>query len=114
MSANTLEAMSDEPDVYVSDLFDGGSHSGAIVATTPIKAGDLTAEHIGKQLGFHDARIQANIPGEIVRVEHNDGPPQSVSVWFRYLAPVLGRSTRDDFMCVAPWIELQLVETLKF
>jgi hypothetical protein len=106
-------SMSDEADVYASDVFDGKSHSTAVVATTPIKAGDLTADHIGKQLGFHDARIQANMPGEIIRIEHHDGPPPSVSVWFRYLAPVQGRSTRDDYMRVAPWFELQLVETLK-
>lgn len=106
--------MGDATDVYVSDLSDGGPHSGAVVATTPIKARDLSANHVGKHLGFHDDRRQANIPGEIVRVEHNEGPPPSVSVWFRYLAPVPGRSTRDDFMCVAPWLELQLVEMLKF
>lgn len=47
------------------------------------------------------------------QIEHHDGPPPSVSVWFRYLAPILGRSTRDDYMRVAPWFELQLVETLK-
>ena len=105
--------MSKEPDVYASEVFDGRSRSKAVVATTPIKAGDLNDEYVGRQLGFHDTRIQANIPGEITRIEHHDGPPPSVSVWFRYLAPILGRSTRDDYMRVAPWFELQLVETLK-
>ncbi|BBZ29480.1 hypothetical protein MMAD_37750 [Mycolicibacterium madagascariense] len=102
-----------DPEVYASEVFDGDSRSKAIVALTPIRAGDLTAEHVGRQLGFHDARIQANIPGEIKRVEHHDGPKPSVSIWFRYLAPVLGSSKRDDYMRVAPWFELQLVETLK-
>lgn len=104
--------MDREPDIYASEIVNGGVRGHAIVATTPIKAGDLTDGYIGKQLGFHDVRIQANIPGEITRIEHNEGPPISVSVWFRYLAPVPGQSTRDDFMCVAPWFELQLVETL--
>ncbi|WP_142926336.1 hypothetical protein [Mycobacterium marinum] len=103
----------DGVDVYASEVFDGRSRSNAVIATTPIKAGDLSDDHVGRQLGFHDARIQANIPGEITRIEHHDGPRPSVSVWFRYLAPILGRSTRDDYMSVAPWFELQLVETLK-
>jgi hypothetical protein len=85
------------------------------VALTPIKAGDLTDEYIGRQLGFHDARIQANIPGEILRVEHHDGPPATVDVYFRYLAPVPGaKPSGEDFMRVEAWFELQLVETLPF
>jgi hypothetical protein len=69
-----------EVDVYASEVFDGRARSNAVVATTPIKADDLNDDHVGRRLGFHDARIQANIPGEITRIEHHDGPPSSVSV----------------------------------
>lgn len=105
----------DEFDVYVSKL-EGGSETGAVVSTISIKAGDLTQEHVGKTLGFHDDKTQRNVPGEILRIEHHDGPPASVSVWFRYRAPAgrLGLSSNDDYMCVAPYFKLQLVELLKF
>ena len=33
----------------------------------------MNDDHVGGQLGFHDARIQANIPGENTRVGHHDG-----------------------------------------
>ena len=105
----------DEPDVYVGEVTDGtdAPHTSAIVALTPISAGNLTDEHIGRHLGFHDERRQLNLNGEILRVEHNDGPPSSVSVWFRYTAPVVGAPpSGEDFMQVAPWFKLQLVETL--
>lgn len=85
-----MVCVSNEPDVYASEVFDGRSRSTAVVATTPIKAGDLNDDLVGRQFGFHDARIQANIPGEITRVEHHDGPPPCVSVWIRYLARYWG------------------------
>lgn len=84
--------MNEEPDVYVSEVDGGGPHSGAVVSTTPIKAGDLTGDHVGRTLGFHDDQTQRNVPGEILRVEHHYGPPPSVSVWRRCLT-VQGRVT---------------------
>lgn len=103
----------DDVDVYVVEV-EGGPHSSAVVSTTPIRAGDLTDDHIGKMLGFHDDRSQRNVRGEILRVEHHDGPPQSVSVWFRYQAPAgrLGLTTTDDYMNLAPFVMLQIVEML--
>lgn len=106
--------MSDERDVYVSAVVGSDQHSGAVVATTPIRAGDLADEHVGRQLGFHDDRTQVNVPGEILRIQHNEGPPASVSIWFRFTATVPGALSRDDFMQVAPWQDLQLVEALLF
>lgn len=106
--------MNDEPDVYVSELDGGGQHSGAVVSTTPIKAGDLTSDHVGRTLGFHDDQTQRNVPGEILRVEHHEGPPPSVSVWLRYAVMPDGSGPRDDYRRVAPWFVLQLVEMVKF
>jgi hypothetical protein len=86
------------------------------VSTKKIKAGDLNAESVGKTLGFHHDPIQRNVPAKILRVEHHDGPPPSVSVWFHYQAPPekLGLESSDDYMRVAPDFELQLVEMLKY
>jgi hypothetical protein len=109
--------MSDDDgvDVYVSPA-DGCGVTGAVVETTPIKAGKLNDEHIGKFLAFHDQRIQRNISGRILRVEHSEGPPPSVSIWVRYQAPpdLLGLSSADDFMRVAPEFGLQIVDTIPF
>jgi hypothetical protein len=106
--------MSDEPDVYVSNVIGPGTHTDAVVSTVPIKAGDLTTEHGGKSLGLHDAAKEVNLPGKILRIEHHDESPPSVSVWFRYPATPAGVALRDGYMRVAPYFELQLVETLLF
>jgi hypothetical protein len=109
-----ITGVNEEPDVYVSEVDGGGPHTGAVVSTTPIKAGDLTDDHVGRTLGFHDDQTQRNVPGEILRVERHDGPPPSVSVWLRCAAMPDGSGPRDDYMRVAPYFVLQLVEMLKF
>jgi hypothetical protein len=105
----------DDVDVYVSEL-EGGSEMGAVVSTTRIKAGDLDEASVGKLLGFHDDKTQRNVSARILRVEHHDGPPPAVSVWFRYIAPEgrLDLPSLDDYMRVAPGFELQLVEMVRF
>lgn len=107
--------MSDEDDdVYVSELDGSDAYSAAVVSTTLIEAGHLTSDHVGKSLGFHDHHSQRNIPGEILRVEQNDGPTPSVSLWLRFAAMPGGSGPREDYMLVAPGLKLQLVEMLKF
>lgn len=105
----------DDKDVYVSQL-EGGSHTGAVVSTKRIKARELNDESVGKLLGFHDDTTERNVPARILRVEHHDGPPPAVSVWFQYMAPEgrLNLPSLDDFMRVAPDFGLQLVEMVKF
>ncbi len=95
--------------MWVSEVRGDASKTGAVVATTRIRAGALTDEHVGKSLGFRDDATRANISGEILRIEHHDGPPPSVSVWLRYTT--LGR---DDYMRVAPYFEVQLVDAITF
>ncbi|MCV7262654.1 hypothetical protein [Mycolicibacterium poriferae] len=89
----------------------GGGHNSVVVSTTGIRASDLTDEHVGRTLGFHDHATRLNVPGEILRIQHSDGPPPTVSIWLRYPAMPDGSGPRDDFMQTAPWFELQLVET---
>lgn len=110
-----MSSEDDDTDVYVSEL-EGGSETGAVVSTKQIKARDLNDESVGKLLGFHDDKTQRNVPARILRVQHHDGPPPMVSVWFRYIAPGgrLDLPSLDDYMRVAPDFELQLVEMLKF
>ncbi|AEV73142.1 hypothetical protein MycrhN_2557 [Mycolicibacterium rhodesiae NBB3] len=106
-----------DADMWVTDAVSSGPETGAVVSATMIEAGRLTDEHVGKYLGFHDDRTQLNIPGEIKRIEHHDGPPPSVSIWLRYPEQVVervGLGKRDDYMRVAPWFQVQLVETITF
>lgn len=104
----------DQTNMWVSEVRGDASKSGAVVATTRIRAGDLTDEHVGRRIGFHHDGAQVNVAGEILRVEHHGGPPPSVSVWFRYEALVEGMASLDDYMRVAPYFEVQLVEAITF
>lgn len=103
-------------DMWVADVF-GSEHSGAVVAATKINVGDLTDEHVGKYVRFRDDRLRLDIPAEILRiVQRQDESPPMVSIWLRYPPHVLelGLETREVYMDVDTWFEVQLVETIAY
>lgn len=114
----TMDGMSDaESELYATDAVSSGPETRAVVSTTKIAAGDLTDEHVGKSIGFHDDRMQLSIPAQILRIEHREGPPPNVLIWLRCPPQVVELGLlpkRDDFLCVAPWYKVQLVDAITF
>lgn len=107
--------MSDEeaPDVYAAEVVGEGPETGAIVSVTPIKALELSDEHVGKFLGFHTNEF--NYSAKILRVRHfNQGKAPGVSVWLKMSALPDGTPSRDERMHAPFDTELELIDMIPF
>lgn len=106
----------DPPDVYAAEVVGDGPEKGAIVANTRIKARDLTADHVGKFLGFHtEDTEQFNYTAKVLRVEHFDGGNvPGVSVWLRMSELPDGTPARNKRMHVPFDTELELTDMITY
>ena len=71
----------------------GGTSAGP---RTPIRAGDLTDEHVGRLIECHDPASGFNYGAEILRImRREEGKAPGVSVWLRHPTLPSGRRSRE-------------------
>lgn len=71
----------------------GGSSAGL---RTPIRADELTDEHVGQLIECHDPSSGYNYGAEILRiVRREEGKAPGVSVWLRHPTLPSGRRSRE-------------------
>lgn len=81
-----------QPPAEVSDVADTASAG----SRTPITAGELTQEHVGKFVECHDPDSGFNYGAEILRIaRREEGKSPGVSIWMRHPTLPSGRLGRD-------------------
>ena len=78
-----------------ADVEDGASGASA-VTRTPIRAGELTQEHVGEFVECHDPASGINYGAEILRiVRREEGKAPGVSIWLQHPTLRSGRLGRQ-------------------